>query len=506
MPHDEAQRRADQGDGTYRNPIVAGDHPDPTILRDGDDYYMTFSSFEVFPGVIIWHSTDLVNWSPIGPALHRPLGCVFAMDLCKHGDRFFIYIPIVPTAEGELDGHSVQTYVIWTDDIKSGAWSEPIMLDMPGPIDPGHIVGEDGKRYLFTSGIERIRLTDDGLAVDGVLEHAYAGWQYPDEWVTECFALEGPKLTRRGDYFYLTTAVGGTAGPVTGHMVIVARSRSINGPWENHPANPIVRTRDRAEAWWSRGHATLFEGPNEQWYLMYHGYENDYRSLGRQTLLDPVEWTADGWPIAKGGDLAGAIPKPIPASTGEHGMLLSDDFAAPRMGVQWSFYKSTAADASRVSFGDGLRLVGKGDDVVSSSPLTCLVGDHNYAIEVDVSLDGDVEAGMLLFFDYHLYSGLGVNDRDGVRTYKNGGLNAWWREPAAPAQEYRLRITRIDHTMTMYYRTPEHGDWQRHGIRFDVQGHDANASIELASLRPALFAFGTGTATFRNFVYQALPQ
>src|SRR5688500_17869308 len=76
----EGQRKADLGNGTFLNPVVAGDHPDPTILKDGDDYYMTFSSFYSYPGLVIWHSTDLVNWAPIGPALRKELGAIWAVD------------------------------------------------------------------------------------------------------------------------------------------------------------------------------------------------------------------------------------------------------------------------------------------------------------------------------------------------------------------------------------------------------------------------------------------
>jgi xylan 1,4-beta-xylosidase len=84
----EGQRKADRGDGTFLNPIMAGDYPDPTILKDGDDYYMTFTTFESYPGLILWHSRDLVNWSPIGPAITKPLGSVLAADLCKHDGRY----------------------------------------------------------------------------------------------------------------------------------------------------------------------------------------------------------------------------------------------------------------------------------------------------------------------------------------------------------------------------------------------------------------------------------
>lgn len=96
----EGQRIADLGDGTFRNPIVSGDHPDPTILKDGDAYYMTFSSFLSYPGLVIWKSTDLVNWAPVGPALKKPLGDIWAVDLCKHDGRYFIYIPADPHKTG----------------------------------------------------------------------------------------------------------------------------------------------------------------------------------------------------------------------------------------------------------------------------------------------------------------------------------------------------------------------------------------------------------------------
>ena len=212
----EGQRTADLGDGTYVNPIVAGDHPDPTILKDGSDYYMTFTSFQACPGLVIWHSTDLVNWAPVTAALTKPLGTVFAVDLCRHDGRYFIYIPAGAGDRGWA------LYVIWADDIR-GPWSDPIDLHIDGCIDPGHVVGEDGKRYLFVNGIRRVRLTDDGLAADGKLEPAYTPWRYPDDWIVEDFAPEGPKLLRHGEWFYLVTAVGGTAGPPTSHMVIAAR-------------------------------------------------------------------------------------------------------------------------------------------------------------------------------------------------------------------------------------------------------------------------------------------
>ena len=118
------------------------------------------------------------------------------------------------------------SYVIHADNIR-GPWSDPIDLNLPNHIDPGHIVGEDGKRYLFLSGGDRVRLTDDGLKTDGEVEHVYDPWRYPEDWVVEGFAPEGPKLLKHGEYFYMITAVGGTAGPPTGHMVIAFDSWSL---------------------------------------------------------------------------------------------------------------------------------------------------------------------------------------------------------------------------------------------------------------------------------------
>ena len=307
----EGQRIADRGDGTYFNPVLAGDYPDPSVLKDGDDYYMTHSSFDSAPGLLIWHSRDLVNWRPLGPALQKPLGTVFAVDIAKHDGRYFIYIPFMKAPWSPPLASFATIFVIHAPSM-AGPWSDPIDLKIGGLIDPGHVVGEDGRRYLFFNDGKRVALTDDGLAATGPVETAYTAWHYPDDWITEAFSPEGPKLFRRGDYFYLVNAVGGTSGPATGHMIVAARSRSIHGPWENCPHNPIQRTTSPREMWWSRGHATCVEGPGGAWYMVYHGYENGYQTLGRQTLMEPITWSEDGWFEAAGGDLSAPLPAPVP--------------------------------------------------------------------------------------------------------------------------------------------------------------------------------------------------
>jgi len=492
----EGQRKADLGDGTYLNPIVAGDHPDPTILKDGDDYYMTFSSFYSYPGLVIWHSTDLVNWAPIGAALRKQLGTIWAVDLCKHGDRYYIYLPANP------DDKRWSIYVIWADDIR-GPWSEPVDLKIFDCIDPGHVVGEDGKRYLFVNGIRKIRLTDDGLATDGTLEPAYSPWRYPDDWIVENFAPEGPKLLRHGDWFYLITAVGGTAGPPTGHMVIAARSRSVHGPWEHCPHNPLVRTLSASELWWSRGHASLVEGPAGDWWMVYHGYENGFRTLGRQTLLEPIEWTADGWFRAKGGDLSKPIRKPAKAKPSVAGFALSDDFSTDRFGIQWAFHDPSSEEMERVErTGDALKLAGAGTSPADSSPLAFIVPDRAYQVEVTLELVGNAEGGLLLFYNHKAFVGVGFT-RDTIKTFQYAEEQVWARVPIAN-RRVRVRLTNDQHIVTYEYSHDDGRSWRLHPTRMEVSGLHHNVFGGFLSLKIGIYSAQAGGVALSDFRYRAI--
>jgi xylan 1,4-beta-xylosidase len=490
----EGQRKADLGNGTFRNPVISGDRPDPTILKDGENYYMTFSSFFSYPGIVIWHSTDLVNWKPVGPALFKPLGTIWALDLCKHKDRYYIYIPCNPT------GKDWAIHVIWADNI-AGPWSEPIDMKIYGAIDPGHIVGEDGKRYLFVNGIRKIRLTDDGLAADGKLEQAYDPWRYPEDWVVENFAPEGPKLLRRGDWFYLVTAVGGTSGPVTGHMVIAARSRSIHGPWQHCPHNPLVRTLSKQEPWWSRGHATVVEGPDGSWWMVYHGYENGFRTLGRQVLLEPIEWTKDGWFRAMGGDLSKPMRIPKARQRGVSGNPLSDDFSTNRFGVQWAFHDPAPDESKRVQYSDGsLYLAAKGSSPVDSTPVTCIVGDRGYDAELHLELEGEAEAGLLLFYNQKAFVGIGFTPQH-MKTFQSAEEVEWARQPNK-SRKLRIRINNDDNVITYRYSDDEGRSWKRHDTRMEVSGLNQNVFGGFLSLRIGIYCAGKGRVRLTQFNYR----
>jgi xylan 1,4-beta-xylosidase len=492
----EGQRQADLGNGTFLNPIMTGDHPDPSILKDGDDYYMTFSSFDAYPGLVIWHSRDLINWQPIGPTLFKNVGAVWAPDLIKHKGRYYIYFPGISPNRSN--------YVIWADNIR-GPWSAPIDLKLTR-IDPGHAVGPDGKRYLFLSAGELVPLSDDGLSVTGPSKKIYDGWKYPSDWIVEGFAQEGPKILKRGDYYYMVLAEGGTAGPATGHMVISARSKTIEGPWENSPYNPVLRTLSNTERWWSKGHGTLVEDAAGQWWMVYHAYENGFYTLGRQTLLEPIEWTADGWFRMAGADPAAPIAKPAGKSTSgvpTHGFAFSDDFSRSRMGVQWSFYAGDENDRDRYRYENGaLVLKGKGTSPADSSPLWFVNGDHAYEMEVEIDADPNASAGLLVFYSRKLYAGLGFSARN-LRLHLYG-MDRTSAKPAPLGQHMWIRLRNDRHIVTLDY-SADGKKWERYDRGIEVSGYHHNVAYDFLSLRPALYASGEGEVRFRNFKYRALP-
>ena len=168
--------------GMYRNPIMGGDHPDASPIRVGEDFYLTHSSFDYAPGLLIWHSRDLINWRPVAAALHRYYGTVWAPYLCEYKGHFYIYFP----ADNRIR-------VVHADH-PGGPWSEPVDLGIAA-IDPAHI-SENGRRFLYLAGGQMAELTADGLAVKSPPRTVLEPWPVPATTRMECTCLEGPKLLR----------------------------------------------------------------------------------------------------------------------------------------------------------------------------------------------------------------------------------------------------------------------------------------------------------------------
>lgn len=465
---------------SYPRAILRGDYPDPSILRDGSDYYMTHSPFVYTPGLLIWHSRDLVNWEPVARAMTDVVGSAMAPDLVKHNGKFYIYFPAAGV-----------NWVIWADNIR-GPWSKPIKLSV-GEIDPGHAVGEDGKRYLFLSAGHRIGLSDDGLTVTGKMEKVYSGWVFPKEWKTEGMWLESPKLIRRGDYFYMVVAQGGTAGPPTSHMVAAARSKSIHGPWENSPHNPIVHTYSADESWWSKGHGTLIDDVNGNWWIVYHAYENGFYTLGRQTLIESIEWLEDGW-FRAAKTTKPITPADVPVT---HGLKLSDDFSGKELGLQWTTWRDF--DPRSITLKDGsLHLAAKGSGPQDARLLLVTATDRSYEVQAEVTVEKGGIGGLILFYNEKAFAGIS-SDGGQFMIYKTATESS--QHPSRFGRHFFLKIVNRKNTCDLF-ASADGKIWTTIQADANVSQMHHNKFKGFFALRPGLMAAGGGEVKFKQFQYR----
>jgi len=282
-------------------PIVPGFHPDPTICRVGDDYYLAHSSFEYFPGAPIFHSRDLVTWTQIGNILDRrsqfrhevtgPSTGIYGSTLRHHDGRFwFATTNVSDFGSGQLIVHAERP---------EGPWSDPVFVPEAIGIDPDLCWDDDGQCYLtwhlldFTVGAQGIRQAPIDLATGELLEPSYPVWQG-----SGMPMAEGPHLHRIGDWWYILLAEGGTE---RGHSTTVARGRSPRGPFESCPWNPVFTHRSTDHPVQNVGHADLVDAPDGSWAAVYlgvrpRGSTPGFHVLGRETFLAGVDWV-DGWPV-----------------------------------------------------------------------------------------------------------------------------------------------------------------------------------------------------------------
>ncbi|HEY4157134.1 MAG TPA: glycoside hydrolase family 43 protein [Polyangiaceae bacterium] len=349
----------------YRNPVLPGFYPDPSVCRVGDDYYLVTSSFEYFPGVPIFHSRDLVHWRQIGHCLTRasqlPLvgarasGGVWAPTL-RHRDGVFY----MTTTNVSLGGN-----FIVTARAPEGPWSEPIRIAQPG-IDPSLFFEDDGSALYTTSHQgafqSRIDVESGQLLSEPKVVWGGTGGQHP----------EGPHLYRRDGWYYLLMSEGGTE---YGHMITMARSQSAWGPFEPCSRNPLLTHRSYWSPIQGLGHADLVETADGAWFAVALGFRpNGYPPcyhLGRETFLSPVAWADDGFPLfGNAGRLAleeeiTAPLEPVPRAAER------DDFSATELAPFWNYLRNPQASAYSLSERPGhLRLHGSADgldDIASPS-------------------------------------------------------------------------------------------------------------------------------------------
>jgi xylan 1,4-beta-xylosidase len=299
---------------TIKNPILRGFNPDPSIVRVGDDYYIATSTFEWYPGVQIHHSRDLVNWRLV----KRPLERASQLDMRGDPDSCGIWAPCLTYADGLFyliytdvkrygrvagGGSSVQrdmhNYLVTSPRI-DGSWSDPIYLNASG-FDPSLFHDDDGKKYLLNmlwdhrpgnnafAGVVLQEYSSEERRLIGKRRTIFKG--------TALGFTEAPHLYKRAGYYYLITAEGGTGW---GHAVTLARSRQLEGPYELHPEKYVLSSRHRPDVELQRaGHADLVETQSGETYMVYlcgRPLRNRGRcTLGRETALQPMRWSSDGW-------------------------------------------------------------------------------------------------------------------------------------------------------------------------------------------------------------------
>ena len=384
---------------------------------------------------------------------------------------------------------------MWAKNIR-GPWSRPVDLKVGG-IDPGHVVDKEGNRYLYLDKGEMIRLTEDGLATVGEKKKVYDGWKYPDHWDTECMCLESPKLNEHNGYYYLTSAQGGTAGPATSHMVVSARSKSVTGPWENSPYNPIVHTYSVTDSWWSKGHGTLIDDVNGNWWIVYHAYANGYHTLGRSTLIEPVEWTEDGWYRT----VSAATPV-TPEQEIKHGLELSDDFKGPQLGLQWTFWKEYAPQSLTFKE-DILWMKAKGRTPADGRVLLTTAEDKNYETQVEIRTGNGNVAGLILYYNEKAYAGV-VSDGKTFYIYRDAEHKT--ELPNRIGKHFFARLHNCGNRLSVEV-SKDGKEWTLLTGDMDVSSLHHNNYGGFYALRVGLFSAGKGSAGFSRFRYRnAVPQ
>ena len=266
--------------------------------------------------------------------------------------------------------------------------------------------------------------------------------------------LESPKLFQRNGWYYLVSAEGGTAGPVTSHMVVVARSKSALGPWENSPHNPMVHTYSGDEAWWSKGHGTLVDDAAGNWYVVYHAYRNGFHTLGRSTIIESVEWTSDGWPVLAEKDGAKWDQKGL---QGDYSYLR--DYDNPLLWAKW-----------QPGFEDGTLW------------LTTAV-DESYEITAEFSIPEGGKAGLFLFYNEEARFGVDADPVEGAET-----------------TTFSIRIRNERNHASSWTKLGDE-EWKP-SIDKDVSGFHHNNYNGFFALRPAYFL--RGGAELVKFTYQPL--
>ncbi|MGM0124280.1 xylan 1,4-beta-xylosidase [Enterococcus sp. AZ194] len=383
----------------YKNPILSGFNPDPSICRVEEDYYLVTSSFEYFPGLPLYHSKDLVNWELIGHCITRNE----QLDLSNQAPNAFgLYAPTIRYHEGRFyvvctNVPNQGNFLIWTDDIL-GEWSDPIFLDLPG-IDPSLLFDTNGKVY-YTGTDKEIYLCEIDLETGKTSPriNIWKGIGAADP--------EGPHLYQKDEYYYLAISEGGTG---YGHMFTMARSKQIEGPYLPYEKNPVLTNRSLPSAIQAIGHADLVQDTKNNWWAVCLGIRplNEFPKrhlLGRETFLVPIDWSNE-WPVfGNQGAVAVEMEGHDLARHPIEKLSSKEWFAKEPLRFDWNtLYQSDPTHIYQTA--TGLQLLGQKNTLDDAENVTWLGQrqkslDGTFTTKFEVaSLSGKAEVGLTVFLN-----------------------------------------------------------------------------------------------------------
>ncbi len=418
----------------FRNPILRGGYPDPSIVRVGDDFYIVNSTFEYFPGLPIHHSRDLVNWTLAGHGIHDPElyrdqvnlvdvqsdGGIHAPSIRWHDALFHI---ITTNVYNPGDGRPTRmvNFIITAEDV-AGPWSEPHVIEGAPGIDPDIFFDDDGKVwYVGNHGPDDPEFAGQGEIWLQQLDPD--NWQLIGErhflWRGACDGTwaEGPHIYKRDGRYYLLIAEGGTS---YNHAVMIAVSDEITGPYIANDRNPILTSRNLSYGNWvhSTGHADMVELADGRWYMVALGKRNDERgdsNMGRESHLIPVEWEREPfewkdpryeWPVAAPatGRVERSTPLPFEDAPQYRNDSFIDDFDSKTLALQWNFRRVPLPGIYSLSSREGYLRLHAHENTIRERGRAALMGvrqrgsDFQYSARMEFNPEREnAEAGISLF-------------------------------------------------------------------------------------------------------------